>query len=149
LRDQRIEYLTGVVDAYIAERRKYGQNRDIKILKAPGCTLEQKEAIRVKFLKNYLIFSNYASQESFCAESIRGYIRSHTDYRWRDYMVGDVKLCEQLQEGYHPIEPGYNYSDLTPFERQVKRMEAVFGRRDYLLAYAQRYHDKGLRIKVQ
>jgi hypothetical protein len=73
-----------------------------------------------------ILVSDDGSVEGSVTEAIEDAILSHTDGRCRDYMVGEVKLCEMLQETYHPIETGYDYKDLAPFTRQMDRLKVAF-----------------------
>jgi hypothetical protein len=149
-RDQRIEYITKAVSAYIADRGGEGsQERDIRKLGEPDCDIELQEKIRVRFLQDFIIIKSvyYANAERAIAGFIECDILSHADERWRRYIGdNDSQLCEKLQEKYCPIAPDYDYKDLTPFERQRERLVPVFGRENDLLTYARFYYDNGLLI---
>jgi hypothetical protein len=150
LRDQRIEYLAKAVSTHIADRGGEGkQALDLRKLDEPNCDIEQQEAIRVRFLQDFIIINAtyYVHAEGRIAGFIEDYIRSHTDKRWRGNVGdNDSKLCEKLQEKYHPIKPDYNYRDLTQFERQREQLVTVFGGENDLLEYARFYYDNGLSV---
>jgi hypothetical protein len=137
LREQRIARFANLVNSYIDERGGEDcQEVDRTKLENPGCAIVQKEMIRVNALRDLIFWaSDDGSVEWRVTAQIEKAIKRHTDdsVGWDRWITSayceDVRLLtvEHLGEGYHPIEPDYDYKDLTKFAAQTSRIDAVFG----------------------
>jgi hypothetical protein len=134
LRKQRIASFTkfNLVNTYIEH---FGGDDCLETarrgLEYSNCNIEEKEWVRVNALAALIFWaSDDGSVEGRVVERIKDIIQSHTDHRWVNYVLSgddDVQLLEMLQKEYVPPKIGYDYKDTDPFDRQIARINAVFG----------------------
>jgi hypothetical protein len=136
LREQRLERLVAVFGEYLREHGDEDRQESDRIKledENSGCTIVEKEQIRVKALQDLIIWaSDDGLVENRVVAKIDDAIKSHVDGRWRTCAVDSASSCEGFQSVYHPLELGYDYGDLSNFSVQMAWLDGVFGRANEL-----------------
>jgi hypothetical protein len=134
LREQRIERFANVAYNHVIAR-EHGQDVDRGTLENSNYTTVQKEKIRVRALKDLIIWAaDDGLAESRVVARIKDAIHSHLEVQWEGYAREDLlrnnlQMCKELQKKYYQKAPklGYKYNDLSVFKRQMSKLDAAFG----------------------